>query len=54
MALYAASYYNAQDKGSSLSEVISQLMGVGVGAVLMAAVGRLNYLSLSNPVLSGA
>ena len=54
VALYAASYYNAQDKGSSLSEVISQLMGVGVGAFLMAAVWTLNYRALSNPVISGA
>ena len=54
VALYAASYYNAQDKGSSLSEVISQLMGVGVGAFLMAAVWKLNYRALSNPVISGA
>ena len=35
VALYAASYYNAQDKGSSLSEVISQLMGVGVSDYIL-------------------
>ena len=32
VVLYSASYYNAQDSGSGLSEVYSQLLGIGVGA----------------------
>ena len=33
ITLYAASYYNAQDNGGAFSEVLSQLMGVGVGGI---------------------
>ena len=33
VVLYAASYYNAQDSGSSLSEVYSQLVGIAVRCV---------------------
>ena len=43
IVLYAASYYNAQDKGSPLSEVLSQLMGIGLGAAGMAVVLRIDY-----------
>ena len=43
VVLYAASYYNAQDGGSSLSEVYSQLMGMGVGFAGMAVLLRLDY-----------
>ena len=43
VVLYAASYYNAQDGGSSLSEVCSQLMGMGVGFAGMAVLLRLDY-----------
>ena len=31
VVLYAASYYNAQDKGSPLAEIYSQLFGIAVG-----------------------
>ena len=48
IVLYAASFYNAQDQGNPLSEVLSQLMGVGVGAVGMALVLRVDYRVLQN------
>ena len=47
--LYAASYYNAQDRGDPLSEVYSQLMGIGVGAVGMAVILKLDYHVLRRP-----
>jgi len=49
VVLYAASYYNAQDKGNALSEVYSQLMGIGVGAVFMVAILRVDYRLLNRP-----
>ena len=52
IVLYAASYYNAQDKGSPLSEVLSQLMGIGLGAAGMAVVLRIDYRILQKPVFS--
>lgn len=51
VVLYAASYYNAQDKGNALSEVYSQLAGVGVGAVLMLAILRIDYRRLNHPAV---
>ena len=42
VVLYAASYYNAQDKGNALSEVTSQLTGIGAGG---AALGTFYALS---------
>ena len=51
--LYAASYYNAQDRGGALSEVLSQLTGVGVGAVAMAVILRADYRALAQPWLCG-
>ena len=48
VVLYAASYYNAQDKGNPLSDVLSQLLGVGVGAVGMVLVLRVDYRVLQN------
>ena len=53
LVLYAASYYNAQDSGNSLSEVLSQLMGVGVGAAARAVVLRVDYRVLARPWLGG-
>ncbi len=53
MTLYAASYYNAQDNGGALSEVTAQLLGIGVGAVAMAAVLRVDYRTLARPALCG-
>lgn len=47
IVLYAASYYNAQDKGSSLSEVYSQLLGIGVGFLGMLVVMRIDYRVLA-------
>ena len=54
VVLFAASYYNAQDKGSALSEVYSQLMGIGVGACGMVVVLRLDYRFFAKPMISGA
>ena len=51
--LYAASYYNAQDNGGALSEVMSQLMGVAVGAAAMLVVLRMDYRALAKPWLCG-
>ena len=51
--LYAASYYNAQDSGSALSEVYAQLLGVGVGAAGMAVVLKLDYRVLRRPWVCG-
>ena len=51
--LYAASYYNAQDRGSALSEVCSQLAGIAVGAAGMALVLRIDYRALKRPWLCG-
>lgn len=54
VVLYAASYYNAQDQsGNPLSEVISQVMGIALGAVLMAFVTRLDYRILQKSAVSG-
>ena len=47
VVLYAASYYNAQDRGNALSEVYSQLMGIGVGAVFMVGILRIDYRMLN-------
>lgn len=49
VVLYAASYYNAQDGGSALSEVYSQLMGIAVGSVLMLLLLRIDYRILAKP-----
>ena len=51
VVLYAASYYNAQDKGDALSEVYSQLVGIGVGAVMMLVILRVDYRRLSHPAV---
>lgn len=45
--LFAASYYNAQDKGNPLSEVNSQLLGIALGTGLMLVLSRLDYHLLS-------
>lgn len=52
VVLYAASYYNAQDRGSALSEVTSQLLGIGVGTVLMLGILRVDYHKFSHPAVS--
>lgn len=48
VVLYAASYYNAQDSGSSLSEVYSQLLGIGVGFLGMAVILKIDYRILAS------
>ncbi len=52
VVLYAASYYNAQDKGNALSEVTSQLTGIGAGAALMLVVLRVDYRKLDHPAVA--
>ena len=54
VVLYAASYYNAQDKGNALSEVTSQLTGIGAGALLMLVILRVDYRKLSHPAVVAA
>ena len=51
--LYAASYYNAQDKGSALSEVLSQLFGIAVGLAGMLVMLRIDYRVLRRPWVCG-
>lgn len=51
--LYAASYYNAQDSaGNPLSEVISQLEGIALGAAGMLVMLRIDYRALQKPMFS--
>lgn len=52
LVLYAASYYNAQDRGSALSEVYSQLMGIAAGAVAMLFILHIDYRLLAKPQIS--
>ena len=54
VALYSASYFNAQDQGNPLNEVYGQLAGIAVGAVFMAFLWKLDYRVLQNPAVSGA
>ena len=54
LTLYAASYYNAQDRGGAFSEVASQLVGVAVGIAAMALALTIDYRTLSRPWLCGA
>ncbi|MGI6239895.1 MAG: FtsW/RodA/SpoVE family cell cycle protein [Christensenellales bacterium] len=54
VVLFAASYYNAQDKGSALADVYSQLLGMGVGACAMVIILRIDYRFLAMPAVSGA
>ncbi len=52
LVLYAASFYNAQDRGSALSEVMSQLMGIAAGAAAMLFLLRIDVRILSKPWIS--
>lgn len=54
VVLYAASYYNAQDGGSSLADVYSQLLGIAVGAAGMAVMIRIDYRWLAKPQVCAA
>ncbi|MBO4885778.1 MAG: putative lipid II flippase FtsW [Clostridia bacterium] len=54
LTLYAASYYNAQDRdGNPLAEVASQLAGIALGAAGMAVILRVDYRLLQKPAVSG-
>lgn len=52
LVLYAASFYNAQDRGSALSEVYSQLMGIAAGAAAMLLLLNIDYHILARPQIS--
>ncbi len=53
VVLFAASYYNAQDKtGDPFSEVLSQLAGVALGAAGMAVILRLDYRAFRKTAVS--
>ncbi|MBQ3574286.1 MAG: FtsW/RodA/SpoVE family cell cycle protein, partial [Clostridia bacterium] len=52
LILYAASFYNAQDKGSALSEVYSQLMGMGAGLIMMLVILMIDYRVLAKPQIT--
>ncbi|MDL2206151.1 putative lipid II flippase FtsW [Eubacteriales bacterium OttesenSCG-928-N13] len=55
VVLYAASYYNAQDQsGNALSEVLSQLMGIGLGGLMMLVLSRIDYRILKHPSICGS
>ena len=54
IVLYAASYYNAQDRGNALSEVVSQLLGIAAGAILMLFLLRIDYRILQKARICGA
>ncbi|MEG2701211.1 MAG: hypothetical protein RSA65_01255 [Clostridia bacterium] len=43
LALFSATYYKAIDHGDALLEVKKQLIGVGLGAVLMLITSRIPY-----------
>jgi len=53
ITLYAASYYNAQDRGSAFSEVLSQLQGVALGAAGLLFFSRADYRKLRSPWVVG-
>ena len=54
VVLYAASFYNAQDTvGGQYAEVLSQLMGIALGAVMMLVVSRIDYRVLRKPIVCG-
>lgn len=48
VVLYAASFYNAQDSGSSLAEVYSQLLGIAVGFAGMMLILQIDYRILAD------
>lgn len=54
LVLYAASYYNAQDSGSALSEVYSQLTGIAAGFILMIFILNIDYRILAQPRITSA
>lgn len=54
IVLYAASFYNAQDKGNALSEVYSQLLGIAAGTVLMIFLLKIDYRILAKTKIAAA
>jgi len=54
VVLYAASFYNAQDSGNALSEVYSQLIGVGLGSVFMFLIWKIDLNILKCPQIAAA
>lgn len=52
VVLYAASYYNSAVKGSSFSDVISQLFGIAMGVALMLFMWKMDITILSKPAMS--
>ena len=54
VVLYAASFYNAQDSGGNpLREIVSQLLGVGLGGVGMIVILKIDYRILRKPAICG-
>lgn len=43
LILFSATYYTAQDRGNPWSEVVKQLIGIGLGAVAMTVTSRIPY-----------
>ncbi|MEG1570385.1 MAG: FtsW/RodA/SpoVE family cell cycle protein, partial [Clostridia bacterium] len=49
LALFSATYYKAVDHGDSLLEVKKQLVGIGLGSLLMLVAARIPYSFWQNP-----
>lgn len=53
VVLTCASFYNASLKGSVLTDVVSQLIGIMLGLTFMLIIWKLDISFLSKPVVSG-
>ena len=49
LALFSATYYKAVDQGDALLEVKRQLVGIGLGAVLMLITSRIPHTFWADP-----
>ncbi len=49
VVLFAASFYNSQDKGNPLDVVIKQMLGVGVGCVALFVAANIDYRIYKRP-----
>ena len=49
LSLFSATYYKAVDHGDALLEVKKQLIGIGLGAVLMLITSRIPYTFWQQP-----
>ena len=49
LALFSATYYKAVDQGDALLEVKRQLVGIGLGAVLMLITSRIPHAFWADP-----